>query len=680
MTWDMSTVLAAALCVLAVAVAVDLIFPRAARLPFLLCAVASAALAVVGAAGLAGQTVHVGLDGWVGFGSASLTADRLSSLFLLLTFAVAAPSCLVVADWASPQRVPTRGLAAGTALLLGAATLILTADHVFVFLFGWEALTLAFYVITAYRRRPDTATPSVLTVVFGKTSGQLAMLGLLLASVHSGSFVIADLAGLPAGPLRDSAYVLLVAGFAVKVGLMPGQIWLPAGYSAAPGPVRALLAGSAVNVGFYGLWRTAALFGPPPGWLPIVLLVLGGLTALGGIAHATVAERLTRIIAYSSVENAGLIVVGYAIALIGLDLGQPMLTAVGLLAASLQVVAHAIAKSALFAAAGVIGSAHGSDDMEALRGIGRRMPFSGTALAVGSLTLAGLPPTIGFVSEWFLLESIAQQFRLDSLPRQIAMAVAGALVALTAGFAGVAFVRVIAFTVLGRTNGATPPRPVREAGPVGRFGLLVLGAGCLAIAAVTPLEIRLLATGLSPVVAPEITRGALASAWVLQPVYPNFSILSPSWLWVMMPALFIATLAVVWLLSRGGLGRVRRVPAWRSATAGVAGADQYTPFGYSHPTRKVLAALLLTRNNLRRLEASTGGRMGDEVRGAAGTHLGYTTDVIEIVEHYLYRPLQRPVLLVARLAKRMQSGRLDAYLAYMLIALVAVLAVVAAAA
>ncbi|NES17006.1 MULTISPECIES: proton-conducting transporter membrane subunit [Micromonospora] len=674
----MNALLAAAFAVLTVAAATDLLAAprrRAPWLPSALCGVASADLALVGAMAVGGHPARLGLDGWVGLGPAALTADRLSGLFLLLSFAVATPVCATAADWARARRADAGGLGAATALLLGATALILTADHVFVFLFGWESLTLAFYLVTAYRRRTDTVAPSLLTLVFGKASGQLAMLGLLLAAARAGTFHLPGLQVLH-GHAGAAAYVLLVAGFAVKVGLIPGQIWMPPGYAAAPGPVRALMAGVAVNVGFYGLWRTAALLGPPPGWLPLVLLIVGGVTALGGIAHATVQQRLHRVIAYSSIENAGLIIVGYAIALIGLDLRQPALTAVGLLAASLQVVAHAIAKSALFAAAGVIGSAHGTDDMERLRGVARRMPYSGTALAVGALTLAGLPPTVGFVSEWFLLEAIAQQFRVDPLPTRLALAVAGALVALTAGFAGVAFVRVLGFTVLGSPVAAR--RTGREAGVAGRAGLLTLAAGCLAVAAATPAEIRVLAAGLTPVVPADVTLGALKSPWVLQPVYPDFSILSPSWLWIMMPVLFAAALLGLWTLSKGGLTRVRRVPAWRSATAGVEGADQYTPFGYSHPTRKILAALLLTRNELAEVEAATGGRAGDETRGAAGSHLGYATDIVEVVEEYLYRPLRRPTMIAVRLVKRLQSGRLDAYLAYMLIALVAVLAVVAA--
>ena len=676
MTW----VFAVAFALLAVAAALDgVVGRRAGRVPYVMSAVAASGFAVVGGAGVAGHDARLSLDGLVGLGPAALQTDRLSGLFLLIAFAVAVPSLLVTADWSrTREALPPRGLAAAVALLLAAVAVIVTADHAFVFLFGWESLTLAFYLVTASRRRRATVTPSLLTLVLGKSSGQLAMLGLLLAAAHIGSFRLADLADLPGGALRGWVWVLLVAGFGIKVGLVPGQVWMPDGYGAAPGPIRALLAGAAVNVGFYGLWRTAALLGPPPGWLPVVLLILGGATALGGIAHAAVQQRLMRVIAYSSIENAGLIVVGYAVALIGLDTRTPALTAAGLLAASLQMIAHAIAKSALFSAAGVIASAYGGDDLEVLRGVSRRMPAAGAALAAGSLTLAGLPPTVGFVSEWFLLEAIAQQFRVDALPRQVAMAVAGAMVALTAGFAGVAFVRLIAFTVLGRTAAAPGNRIPRDIGGVGRAGLVTLAAGCGVVAVLTPLEIRLLAAGLSPIVGAATARDALRSTWVVQPVYPGFAALSPTWLWIAMPLLLAATVAGVWLLSRGGMTAVRRVPAWRSATAGVDGSDEYTPFGYSHPTRKLLATMLLTRNELHQVEIETGGREGDEERGPAGAHLGYTTDVVEVVEHYLYRPLLAPALAVARTAKRLQSGRLDAYLAYMLIALVAVLAVVAA--
>ena len=211
------------------------------------------------------------------------------------------------------------------------------------------------------------------------------------------------------------------------------------------------------------------------------------------------------------------------------------------------------------------------------------------------------------------------------------------------------------------------------------------GGGCLATAAVTPLEIRVIAAGLSPAVPASLTMGALKSPWVLQPVFAGFSILSPSWLWVEMPLMLLLIVLFAWAVSGRRLLRVRRVPAWRSATIGVEGADSYTAFGYANPTRRVLASVLHTRAELREVMMTEDGRDDGQARrtvptraGEAAAHLRYASDVMEVVETYLYRPALGFFMAVVTAAKRLQSGRLDAYLLYMLIALIAVIAAVTA--
>jgi formate hydrogenlyase subunit 3/multisubunit Na+/H+ antiporter MnhD subunit len=509
------------------------------------------------------------------------------------------------------------------------------------------------------------------TVAFGKVSGAALLAGLLLLAARSHSIVLATFTHAPGGAARTTALVLLLAGFAVKAGLVPFQVWMPRAYAAAPGPARAIMAGVCVNVAFYGMWRTLSLLGRPPGWLAGVLLVLGGLSALLGIAHAAVQNRLSRVIAYSSVENSGLIITGFGVALTGAAAGDQRLMAAGLLAATLQMVAHAAAKSLLFASAAGLEATAGSDDLEMLRGAGRQAPWSGAGLAVGSLTLAGLPPTAGFVSEWFLLESLMQQFRVTALGGRLTLALAGAAVALTAGFAGVAFVRLVGMVVLGPT---APGQGRGEYGWAGRAAVTVLAACPLAIAAVTPLEIRVIAAGLSPVVPSALTMGALKSPWVLQPVFAGFSILSPSWLWVELPAMLALVALLTFARSGRRLLRVRRVPAWRSATIGVDGADSYTAFGYANPARRVLASVLHTQTGVEELLAEDGSTAGD----GGLPHLQYSSDVVEVVESWLYRPAARLLEAVVTAAKRLQSGRLDAYLLYMLIALIAIVAVVTA--
>lgn len=689
----MSTLIATALLLFAAAAAIDVLASplvkrlRLGSLPYLLCAAGSGCLAAAGAVVLhdSHASVRLNLGTWLGFGPSHLSVDRLTALFWLLTFAVAVAACATAAGWA-PRHLKERGPAAYTALILASVAVVESADNAFLFLLAWEALTAGFYLLAgADRHRPDSAVSAVTTFAFGKISGAALLFGLLLLASRTGSFTLADFAHVPPGLLHSTAWTLLVVAFAVKVGLIPVQVWMPRGYAAAPAGLRAVMAGVAVNAGFYGLWRTLDLLGDPPAWLALALLLVAAVTALLGIAHAAVQGRLERVIAYSSIENAGLICTGYAVALVGTRLHEPRLMAVGLLAATLQATAHAIAKTLLFAGAASLESAVGTGDLEQLRGMARRLPWAGTGLAIGAITLAGLPPTAGFVSEWYLLESLMQQFRLPHLPYALALAAAGALIALTVGFASVTFVRIVGMVVLGPR---TEERPSREPahtdlGITGRGGMLLLAVGGLAMAALTPLELRVITTGLSGLVRTSISRGALKSPWITQPVYGDFSILSPSWLWLVMPLMLTAVVAVLLLgASRGRALRVRRVPAWRSASGGVHGDDQYTPFGYANPTRRILAAVLLTRTRTAPLTARTGTapehEPGAGVRPTVtGAVLGYSSDVVEVVEAYVYRPLVRPLRTLVSAAKRLQSGRLDAYLAYMLIVLVAVLALVA---
>lgn len=655
--------------------------PRLRVAPLVIATVASVMFAIQGALALDGRSGWSSLT-WLFGGSgpaaaSGLSLDPLAGLFLVIVFALAVPGLLVVAAWAwdppAGRPKPPNGLSASLCLLLAACAGVILAGDAFTLTLSWELLTAAFYWLTTPGRRGaprhGAMTASISTVGFGKVSGAALLLGVLLLAADGSSLRLADLGG-GHGVARDTAYGLLVLAFAIKVGLAPVEIWLPRGYAAASGPARALMAGVAVNAGFYGLWRTLQMLGAPPGWLVVVLLLLGGLTALLGIAHATVQTRLTAVVAYSSVENAGLIVTSYAVALLGAVTGKPQLVAAGLLAATLQVVAHAVGKTLLFAAAGTIESRLGTDDMDQLRGVAHELPWSGTALAVGAVTMAGLPPTVLFVSEWFILETLMQQFRVGALVYTLPMAAAGALVALTSGFAGVAFTRLAAFTALGRRGAAR----AHELGVVGRIGFGALMIACVGVAALTPLEIRLISTGLGQVVPAAVTASAVASPWVVGPVYPGFSALSPSWLVIELPAVLAIVLGATALLSHGRLRRVRRVDPWRSATGGVEGVDQYTPFGYSNATRKVLANVLLTRTELRALERASGGQLGDE-QGPAAAHLGYTSDVVQLSERFLYRPVLGPLRRLVSAARRLQSGRLDAYIFYMLVALVAALVV-----
>jgi hypothetical protein len=202
---------------------------------------------------------------------------------------------------------------------------------------------------------------------------------------------------------------------------------------------------------------------------------------------------------------------------------------------------------------------------------------------------------------------------------------------------------------------------------------VTLAFGCFGLAALTPWEIRFIARGLSPIVPRASTMQALKSPWVLQPVFHNFSILSPSWLWVAMPVIFGLVLLGAIILSGGRYLRVRRVPSWHSATSGVDGPSSYTAFAFANPLRHVLGNILGTRRVVQVLDQDP-----TDPLSPALARIETVTTVVEPVETYLYQPIRRATLSVTRVAKRFQSGRLDAYVGYMFLALLAVLALTAA--
>ncbi len=652
---------------------------------------ASALIGVTGVLCVSDHAVTVDLGNLLDFGQTALRLDPLAGLFLTLVGGLGLVISLSMLNWPSPAPAGERACGWAYMLLLAAVTGVIIAADAFTFLFAWEALTVAFYVLAA-ATRTDRAQPGAAwaTAGVGAWGGAFLLIGFLLLAGAAHSFLFAPWARLPASGLRDTAYALIVFGFSTKVGLIPFQGWMPRGYPAAPGPLRAAMAGLAVNAGFYGLWRFLAVLGRPPGWLAVTVLVLGGVTALLGITFAAVDSDLNRVIAYSSVENGGLIMVGYGMALAGASVGNRVLTAVGLLAASLQLLAHAVAKSGLFLGAANFEPDRKSAELSGMSGMLRRQGWASAAFAASALTLAGLPPTIGFVSEWFMFEALMQQFRLHPLALRLATASAGALVALTAGVAALTFVRLLGFVVLGRTDikGARPGRGSTDVPR--RWSLGATAVLCFGLAAAAPWTVRYIGRGLSPIVSRSVTDGALKSPWVLQPVFSNFSALSPTWLFVVMAIGFLAVTVATVLLSNGRFLSVRRVPAWHSATPGVRGPDSYNAFAYANPIRHVLANILGTQKEV---EAVAGRSPGDPADGPAGlggsdeledetrphhSHVVTIAKVTEPVETYLYRPLLVSYLAVVRAAKRLQSGRLDAYVGYMLFALIAVLVVAAA--
>lgn len=593
------------------------------------------------------------LGGWLGFGPTELRADGLAGIFLALTGLVGAATAI-----AYVERPCGRWLTGLGATLVLFVAIAIGADNAFLFFLAWEALTVCIYLLaSADCSRPGAQVAGYLTAGLTKLGGAalLAAFGLLYAHTHS--FALNVWLHAPLGvATKGVLFGLFTASFATKVGVMPLQGALPAGYGAAPRLGAASLS-VALCAGYYGLWRFVfSILGPLPVWCGDALLILGAVTALTGIVYAITQDELRGFLGYSTVEHSGIVVLGLGVALLGQSAHNPRLAAAGLLAATLHVCAHNLAKTLALISVDRVEQATGQRALDPLGGLGPRLPASAGALGVASLTLAAIPPLGGFVSEWFTFQALLQGFRMPTLLAQLLCALGAAALALTSGVGLLAFAKFYGFIFLGRARQALPgliePRGVPLS--IGLLGLVVVLLGTVA-----PWEIHALGSGLASLLGLNPASTAITHPLTLGPVFPMFSVLAPTWLTIVLPG--YALIAILIARTTGHERGVRRAPVWVTGSGADLERVQYRPSSFSNPLRVVLSGPLGFRTWLQRV---------DEHGGAM---LVRHTSVVLAVDRFLYQPLTDLSVRVSTYVRASQSGRLSTYLLYMAITLISAL-------
>lgn len=652
----MTGVYAAAMIALIAGAVAVIVSPRGAGA---ISAAGSVLLVIVGFHGaLGGGVSTLPLGSWLGFGHSALRADRLSGLFLVLAGLTGAAVSATYVEL-PPSRLVS-ALHGGVLLLIA---IVIGASNGFLFFLGWEGLAVCIYLLaSADTGRPGSLLAGYFTGALTKVGGGalLAAFGLLYA--HTGDFELSRWGAVVprlSGATRDGLFVLFLIAFGTKAGVLPLQGALPVGYGAAPRAGAATLA-VALAAGFYGIWRfVIELLAPAPAWWGDALLVLGALTAFAGILYAIAQDDLRRFLGFSTVEHTGITLLGVGVALLGQANHNRTLAAAGLLAASLHVAAHGLAKTLALLGIDRVNLATGRRGLDELGGLGSRLRLTSTSLLVGTLTLAAMPPLGGFVSEWFTFESLLQGFRMHALLSQLLCALAAAMLALTAGLGVLAFAKFYGFTFL-----SIPRDGIRPAGEPSRLvgSLVPLGALVLVLGALAPWEIHLLGSGLTTTIGFDPASMTIHHPLALGPVFAKFSTLAPTWLAIVLPSIAI----LAFLLARGANRRVRREPVWVTGSAAPLAAVQYRPAAYSNPIRHVLRGVLGYQRVVR---ASDGAGGPEQV-------IVVETRVVLAVDRFVYQPLTRLALAASARLRRLQSGRLSDYLLYMLALLIVVLALI----
>ncbi|MGA8261268.1 MAG: proton-conducting transporter membrane subunit, partial [Arenicellales bacterium] len=557
---------------------------------------------------------------------------------------------------------------AGAAAVLAGAIGVFGLSEGAAFLIAWELMSFgAAVMVLSERSAASQGSTQEGSVLFMLTLLELGAVCLLAAFLWLGT-VTGDLgldqmptaaAGLAPG-VRYGIGVLLIIGFGAKLGLLPFYEWFPGVYGRASGATGVLLSGAALNAAYFGLSRALIDWLPGTGSagfaLGLTLLALAVLTAILAILYAFQEEDWRRLLSLSTAENAGIACAALAASLLFRHAGLAALAGLGWLVGLIHLAGHSLAKSALFLTADGVHECTGSYRLMP-RGLLRRSPWP---LAVGALfaamSLAAMPPQAGFVSEWFVFQTVFQGFHLPGLTGPLALSIAGAGLALTAAVAFATFIKAFGVGLLGDGNHAAGDDgiPARHAWAAGLLGVLVL-----ATAVGMPWWLESLQQGVAASL-PGASAMALRDGWLLVPLTSHFAFISPTKLVIAGPLLALLPLGLWWLAR----ARRRWAPAWYGGLPPTSGQVAITPLAFSNALRTFYSMVYRPTEDMRR--EHTGLRYF--VR-----HLSFDHRVAPLFGPTLFAPAVRLTYRLAARLQALQSGSMNLYLAIIGAMLVAIL-------
>ncbi|MGQ9659887.1 MAG: hydrogenase 4 subunit B [Thermochromatium sp.] len=589
--------------------------------------------------------------------------DPLAGVFFVLIGLVTGAIALYGRDYVrhfERGRESLIALGGFSGLFLAGMLLVVLADDAFLFMVAWEVMSLSSYFLVAFQHeQAANRRAALLYLLMAHVGGLAILLGFGVLAGFGGGFDFASMRGAELTPLwAGVSFTLAFLGFGMKAGLVPLHAWLPEAHPVAPSHISALMSGVMLKVAVYGFIRLVLDLNGAMHWSwGVTLIAVGSLSALIGVLFALVQTDLKRLLAYSSVENLGIVFIALGLALLFASTGHPNLAALALVAALYHALNHALFKSLLFLGAGAILHSTHEHDLEQMGGLLRRMPWTGWFFLIGCLSISALPPFNGFVSEWLIFQSALQAWNLESGVLRSLVPIASAVLALTGALVAATFVKVYGIAFLGQARS----RHVRRARPSPKgmwAGQGLLAALCI-LFGVLPTQIMDL---LDPVAAQLLGTGvpqAGASGWLwLTPISSETASYSAP-LTILLLAL-IAGVAIWWFKRRASW-RVRRCDPWDCGFTAPTPRMQYSAASFAQPMRRVFALLFVIDE-------------GPD-RGADGS-TRYRLKISDRTWDWFYLPVARAVDAASKRVVRLQSGNVRVYLGWTLATLIALLWIV----
>ncbi len=638
-------------------------------------ALVGAAVALGVLAGRSAAPLHLALPRLFPFAAMSLSVDGLSAFFLLVIALVAAAAAIYGPSYLGAHAKGPVVQTVALGLFVACMALVCCAGDLLTFLLAWECMTLASYVLVVSDTGSEENTRAGLLYLVMAHAGTAALLVAFLslaerAQAFDFSAVRSAARGLD-GPTRTALFMLALAGFGAKAGVVPLHVWLPKAHPAAPSHASALMSGVMLKVALYGILRfgfdlLAPAVGPLPASWGWTVLLLGTVSAVIGVLLALQQHDLKRLLAFHSVENVGIILIGAGVAmLLSRGRGAQDLATLALAAALLHTLNHAAFKGLLFLGAGSVISRSGVRNMEELGGLARRMPWTAWLFLLGAIAISALPPLNGFVSEWMTFQALLLGgARLGGASGLLA-GVAASMLALTGGLAAACFAKAFGVTFLGRPRSGHAEHATESPAPM-IAGMALLAAACVALGLAPGFAMPLLdrpttellgGLGASAVVTANGPLVLSAGGALAGREATSISMTAAA-------ALLAALAAVAWVV-RGWPRRAPRrlAPTWTCGMTPTSRFD-YTATAFAKPLRLIFAAVYRPRREIFRET----GASPYVVR-----FLGYTGEVVDLAETVLYVRLKHWITTSAHEIRVFSTGRVHGYIGFVLVTLVVAL-------
>lgn len=600
------------------------------------------------------------------FGRLIIQMDALSTFLVgLISLIGAATSIYSLAQYSEkPGVLSSRLVSFFTNLFMAAMLLVVTVANAFFFLIFWELMTLiSYFLVTWEYEKKEVVRAGFIYMLVAHAGAALIMLAFFLIFQRADSFDFSDLrqVSLSKG-VKDLVFLLAFLGFGAKAGMVPLHFWTPDTYAAAPNHVSALMAGVMKKTAIYGILRVCIdILGVPVLWWGLLILFFGGLSTIFGAFYALSERNLKRMLAFSSVENVGIILMGIALGVIGLSVQLPALAVLGFLAALYHSLNHAFFKGLLFLGAGSVIEQVGTADLNKMGGLARRMPWTAAAFLVGALSISAIPPFNGFVSEWFTYQTLFVASQSSLIEVHAISPLFAILLAIAGAFAVMVYIKAYggAFTGPARTEWAAS---AQEVTPFALVSKAYLVAGCLALGLgapwITPLIANIAAsfTGMPAI--------SVSSGWFIYPSNVDQAVFSPPLVMLLLLSLLIVPLIIVAVYRGRQAGRRRDVEPWMCGY-GYAPQMSLSATSFDQPVKVSFHWLYWLRTLV----------IGPykAIASSARSTLGWVERAEPVVEKVVTRPTARLVETAGLWIQALQMGDIRVYCLYIIVTLAVLL-------